>query len=91
MTEIVLNKAETDVLVCLSIDTDTWAERCIGFDWIMEETKLSKKEVRNACEVLRIKELICFHRGLMTEDGEVAGSGYCISQLGLDFINENEL
>jgi hypothetical protein len=32
-----------------------------------------------------------FWRGLMTEDGEVAGSGWCRSRKGNDYIEEHEL
>lgn len=77
-----LNGNEQKVLEVLNENTDTWGERCIGFDWIMADTKLSRKEVQKACKVLREKEFVEFYRGLMNDEGQVAGSGYCITRKG---------
>ena len=63
------------------------SERCISFDWIESETKLNRKEVQKACRSLREKGLVEFYRGLMTDDGEVAGSGYCTSYEGRAFLH----
>lgn len=87
MEKVNLSENEKSVLTCLFENTDSLAERCIAFDWIIGDTKLTRKEVKNACKLLREKELVCFYRGLMTEDGEVAGSGYCISAKGQALIN----
>jgi len=43
---------------------------------------LDIKEIRKACRSLRDKGLASYMRGLMTEDGEVAGSGYQCSDRG---------
>lgn len=84
--KINLSKNELKVLQVLHRDAYD-CEICLAFDWIEGETKLSKKEVQKACKVLREKELIEFHRGLMSDDGQVAGSGYCISYKGRAFLN----
>ena len=83
----ILTPNEIKVLQVLYDDTDHWGEKCIAFDWIMEESKLSRKEVQKACKVLREKGLIQFFRGLMNDEGQVAGSGYCISAEGQKHAN----
>lgn len=82
-----LEENEQKVLQVLFDNTDSWAEHCIGFDWIMGDCNLTRKEIQKACKTLREKELVQFYRGLMTEDGEVAGSGYCISKKGQAIVN----
>ena len=83
---IQLTDNEKKVLTVLADETDTWGERCIGFDWIIGDTNLTRKEVQKACKKLREYKFVHFYRGLMTEDGEVAGSGYCVSSEGEAFI-----
>jgi hypothetical protein len=51
----------------------------VSFESITEDTKLDVKAVRRSCRLLARKGLAEFYRGLMTEDGEMAGSGDCIS------------
>lgn len=82
-----LTNNEKQVLEVLFENTDTWDERCIGFDWITGDSKLSRKEVQKSCKTLREYGLVEFHRGLMDDDGKVAGSGYNISQKGSALIN----
>jgi hypothetical protein len=43
---------------------------------IMAETALSRREVRRACRSLARKGLAKYERGLWSEDGGPAGSGY---------------
>lgn len=76
------------VLKVLHDDSRIDGEMCIGFSWIMGATILSmgRKEVRDACRSLRNKGLAQFVRGLMTEDGQVAGAGYCITMDGCAFL-----
>lgn len=85
--KITLNENERKVLAVLDEVTDTWGERCITFSWIIDDAKLTLKEVRRACRSLRRKGLAEFYRGLMDEDGRVAGSGYCISKSGKAFMH----
>lgn len=59
---------------------------CVSFSYLADNG-LTIKEVRRACRSLRRKGLSEFHRGLMNDDGEVAGSGYCISRDGEALIN----
>ena len=41
------------------------------------EGKYTRDELKVAMKELRDRGLVEFHRGLMNEDGEVAGSGFC--------------
>ena|ERR1700733_3861750 len=81
-----LNENERKVVGVLDEETDTWGEKSIAFSWIENETHLNKKEISKACETLREKGLVQFFRGLMTDDGEVAGRGYCIAPAGQLFL-----
>ena len=53
----------------------------LGFATIMSDTGLTKAEVRTACLSLAAKGLTSFARGLLTEDGLAAGSGYSATRL----------
>lgn len=51
------------------------------------------KSPENVAAIKELKEhdMIDFYRGLMTEDGEVAGSGWCRSSKGNDYVEEFQL
>ncbi len=87
MENINLNKNEKEVLECLEDISSPDGELCVSFNHISSETKLDRKAVRKACRSLARKGLAGYYRGLMTEDGEVAGSGYSITYAGRDFID----
>ncbi len=55
-------------------------ENCYPFAPIAQRTGLDRRRVRRACRSLARKGLTQFERGLWTEDGEPAGSGYCLSE-----------
>lgn len=55
---------------------------CLGFDAIARRSGLSRDKVRRTVRALARKGLAEFHRGLFTEDGLTAGSGYCASSAG---------
>lgn len=65
---------EVKIIECLHWD----AELCYGYDWICDTTKLTRTEAKAAIDNLRDMGVVTFWRGLMTEEGEVAGSGFCI-------------
>ena len=81
---------EIKVLEVLFQHTRHSGEYCITFDYTMGDTNLSRKDVRNICRSLRGKGLAEFYSGLMTDDGEVAGSGYCISWEGYKLFESIE-
>lgn len=71
---------ETKVLALLvSGDEDFGA---MSFSGIAELIKLNRKEIRRACRALKRKGLAEFYRGLWTEDGVPAGSGYAATAAG---------
>ena len=74
-----LSVAEASVLACLACD-DEWA---YPFAHISSDTGLSRDETRTACRALAVRGLAQFCRGLMTEDGDVAGSGYSATRAGV--------
>lgn len=55
--------------------------------YVADELKLEYSQVRRAVRSLAKKGLTEYLRGLMTEDGLVAGSGYCCTKEGHNFIN----
>lgn len=86
MSKITLNDNERKVLEVLEEISRPDGEMCVAFNYIMGETKFDRKMVRKACRSLARKGLAAFYRGLMTEDGEVAGSGYSITTAGEAFL-----
>lgn len=75
-----LNENERRVLEALAMGGEDFG--CFPFDLLAEDTGLDRKQVRRACRSLARKGLAEYHRGLWTEDGEPAGSGYCASAAG---------
>lgn len=63
-------------------------EHCYNYRWLD-----GGKSPENIAAIAELKkhDMIEFHRGLMTEDGEVAGSGWCRSDEGNQYVGEFEL
>ncbi len=82
-----INENEQKVLLELST---IWGydENFYAFDQLANLTKLDRKQVRRACRSLAKKGLAEFGRGLMDDDGMVAGSGYAATKKGHDLISE---
>lgn len=59
-------------------------EWCIYFKHIEIDTGLDRNTVRRCCRYLAKRKLAEFHHLFSYDDGEVAGSGYCISTLGFN-------
>lgn len=85
-----INEKEKKVLQFLAV---YWEEdaNCVFFSYIAKETKLKIKEVRGACRSLKKKGLTEYIRGLVDGDGMIAGSGYCCTDKGANFLKENKL
>jgi len=80
-----LNPNEAKVLVELVDAYSSYDGFCFrGFDGISRETGLDRKIVRRACRSLARKGLAEYGRGLWTEDGEPAGSGYAATKAGAE-------
>lgn len=87
--KINLNEKEKDVLRILEESSAIDGEMCVSFAYIAYN-KRDIKAVRRACRSLRRKGLAEYYRGLMTDEGEVAGSGYCITLAGIEILNPDE-
>lgn len=91
-------KRDKIVLEALQSISEPHGELCRPFSMVLDECfpaemhlqQLSLDEVKDSCRYLRQEGLAEFHRGLMNEDGEVCGSGYCISTLGVERLREVE-
>ncbi len=59
-----------------------YAEFAWPFQPISADLKMTTPEVRLACRSLQADGLAKFCRGLMTEDGNLAGSGYSATHKG---------
>lgn len=79
-----LSVAAEDILAELHDDS----EYCVGYSWL---TGGKSKENVAAIKELKQHEMIEFWRGLMSEEGEVAGSGWCRSKKGNDYVEEYKL
>lgn len=88
MTKVVpsgfLSVTAENILVDLHPD----GEMCVGYAWLD-----GGKSPENIAAIQELKDngMILFYRGLMTEDGEVAGSGWCRSPKGNDYVEKYEL
>jgi len=83
--KIKLTEIEYDILEELSSSD----EMCFGYSWIISDGR-TRRQCEQAIKTLKSHELILYYRGLMTDDGEVAGSGWCRSTKGNDLIYNNE-
>ena len=87
-----LTEKERKVLTALASQTIENGELCYGFDSLVEYADgLDRKQIRLGCRSLKRKGLAEFYSGLFNEDGEVAGSGYCISDEGRELADKLEL
>ena len=83
-----LNPIERKVLMCLVEAGGHEGFGYCSFKCIEQETqKLEIKEIRRACRSLARKGLVVYGKGLWTEDGEPAGSGYAATTAGEKFID----
>lgn len=86
MTEM-LSDHENDVLIAM----DSSEEYCIDYKGLEYSTHLERTELQKIIKHLKELSYINFWRGLMTEDGEVAGSGWCRSRTGNEYVEEHQL
>jgi DNA-binding MarR family transcriptional regulator len=83
-TEIKLNPHERKVLSALA---DYYGDfGFFSFSQLSRKTRLNRQQVRRAARSLARKGLAEFCRGLFTQDGEVAGSGYGCSREGAKWL-----
>jgi hypothetical protein len=66
-------------------------EYCVGYRYLTGMNDLSKAQLKPIIARLKDMGFIEFHRGLMTEDGEVAGSGWCRTVEGNRYVDRHKL
>ena len=84
--EIKLSVNEKIILEVFMKETDTWGEVCLNVKNLLNSTQLEEKEIRKCCRKLTQLKLIEYMRGLMDDDGKVAGAGYCITGNGKKYM-----
>lgn len=84
-----MNILEQKVLHALGLGRDEFGY--FSFATITAETGLDRKVVRRACRALARKGLAEYGKGLWSEDGEPAGSGYAITKQGAKALPELSL
>lgn len=82
-----LSNLEEDILAAMCSD----AEYCINYSILSRQLKVDRKYLEPAIKNLKSFGYLEFWRGLMTEDGEVAGSGWCRSEKGNQYVEDNQL
>jgi len=65
-------------------------ETCTYLFNISNDYNIPIEVVRNGSRILREFGLLEYHKGLMNDEGECRGSGYCISEDGVNFLNYME-
>lgn len=82
-----INDTERSVLAVLKNDFDDYSDFCYAnFASLVKRTKLDRSQVRRAARSLARKGLAEYGRGLWTDEGEMAGSGYCCTKAGAAFL-----
>lgn len=76
------------VLRMLAEMTRPDGELCVSFSRFAQRPGVERTEIRRVTRSLARKGLAEYHRGLITESGDLAGSGYCISRAGLAYLAE---
>lgn len=79
--EINLTKLQYDIL--MEMDT----EYCFGFSRF-KNIESDKKILSNEFKKLKDMGLVDFHKGLLDDDGKVAGSGYSISYVKAQLVRD---
>jgi hypothetical protein len=63
---------------------------CVSFKWFSSYFDWDRSKVRRVVRSLAAGGFAEYHRGLFTEDGDVAGSGYCITDAGRAALQAQE-
>lgn len=80
-----MNETQLHCLDALYSMTYPNGEMCVPFRPIMDITLYNRRVVRVAIRALARKGFAEYFRGLTTEDGEMAGAGYCITKAGITY------
>lgn len=81
-------KAQTDERKILEVLADEQQGYCLNFNTISKRSGLPRPYARIVTRRLARKGLAYYARGLWTEDGDMAGSGYGATDLGRTALSE---
>lgn len=84
---VLLPKLENDIMAYLNSDE----ELCMGYKGLTAFLGVSRPYLEPAIKHLKELGYLEFWKGLTTDDGEVAGSGWCRSRLGNQYVEEHDL
>ncbi|MBZ9807645.1 hypothetical protein [Mesorhizobium sp. ESP-6-2] len=77
------------VLSALNENSQPYGEYCAHFKTISHEAGMPDiREVRRITRHLARRGLAEYHRALFTDDGDLAGAGYCITPAGRNLISQ---
>ncbi len=66
-------------------------EYCVNYAYLDGVKGMHRKELEPVIKHLKELGYITFWRGLMDDDGVPAGSGWCRSRAGNDYVEEHNL
>jgi len=81
---MILRSEHVDVLLGLEQLTRPHGEMCVPFAPLVTYSLRDRKTVRRCCRYLAKRGLAEFHRTCWTDEGHMAGAGYCITNAGLE-------
>jgi predicted transcriptional regulator len=76
------------VLAVLNARTAPYGEKCSHFAPIARDAEMDVREVRRIVRRLARRGFAEFHSTLITEEGDLAGAGYCITPEGQKLVPE---
>lgn len=84
-----MKAAHLKILNALDVLTLPHGEMCVGFKPISRESGVEDlREIRRIVRHLARKGMAQYFRALITDEGEFAGAGYCITREGKAAISE---
>lgn len=89
--EAPLQLTPTEEVVLATLSADEEEEWCVGYQHMQNLTRLDRVTLKPIIKHLRDLGLVEYWRGLMDDEGKVAGSGFCRSAAGNKYVEDNEL
>ena len=78
------------IIIALEECTAPYGEFCANFKRIAQVANMEDiSEVRRIARALARKGFAEFWRGLITDDGDFAGAGYCITPAGRELVTSH--
>lgn len=82
MTKLKLASHHEKVLQALDELTEPSGDYCVGFSPLVLDCGMDRQAIRRVVRHFARKGWAEYYKGLLTEDGDLAGSGYCITHEG---------